>query len=169
MMGNDVGYLSEGVGGAHHGRMAQRGIGYLMRKKRAELICRIDVTAFAAVMVVLLGILVYFPYRYTGHSNFPSVDLARVRHAVMMDTANRDDALIVTVKRDGTIYFRQGKTVPKILPVLIQDKIKAGSEHTVYINADARTKYGNVKEVLESVRAAGIERIVFLVESRREN
>ena len=40
------------------------------------------------------------------------------------------------------------------------------ARNAVYIRADARTKYGNVVEVLDSLRSTGIEEIAFVVEYR---
>jgi biopolymer transport protein ExbD len=37
-------------------------------------------------------------------------------------------------------------------------------ERKVYIRADGRAWYGTVKEVLDGVRAAGVEKVGFLLE-----
>jgi biopolymer transport protein ExbD len=40
-------------------------------------------------------------------------------------------------------------------------------ERKVYIKADARTRYRNVTDVLDGVRAAGLENVAFIVEKRQ--
>ena len=37
----------------------------------------------------------------------------------------------------------------------------------IYLRADARARYGAVKEALDGIRDAGIDRITFLVEQER--
>jgi biopolymer transport protein ExbD len=51
---------------------------------------------------------------------------------------------------------------------MIADRVKDKSiERKIYIRADARARWGTVKVVLDGVRAAGILRVAFLVDSRR--
>ncbi len=95
------------------------------------------------------------------------VDLARVQNPVPMRKALREDALMVIVGKDGTIFFNREKVRPEQLPSLIREGTNSGAEKKVYIQADARTKTGNVNEVVDAVRSVGIENIAFLVEERR--
>jgi biopolymer transport protein TolR len=75
--------------------------------------------------------------------------------------------MIVTVARDNKVFFRSELINPVQLPVKIREGIDQGSERKIYIRADARARYGWVAEVLDGVRAAGIEQVGFLVEQRR--
>ncbi len=144
-----------------------------MRQKRsnsANLICRIDVTAFAGVMFALVAM---FLIPATTVVDSPrgtagaAADLAKVAHPVAMREANREDALLIAVQRDGRIWFGTETVTPDHLPGKIRDRLSRGAERRVYIRADARARYGTVLEVLDNVRSAGIENIAFLVDERK--
>ena len=84
-----------------------------------------------------------------------------------MRAANREDALLVAVERNGRIWLDTDQITPEQLPAKIRERLSRGAERRVYIKADARSKYGLVVEVLRSVRSAGIENIAFLVDDRK--
>jgi biopolymer transport protein TolR len=96
-----------------------------------------------------------------------SADLAQADHPISMPKAVREDAMVVAVMRDGKVFFGTDRIKPWNLPVKIRDSVSHGAERKVYIKADARAKYGAVKDVLDGVRSSGIEKIGFLVERRR--
>jgi biopolymer transport protein ExbD len=74
-----------------------------------------------------------------------------------MPVADQEDALIVSVTDDGSVYFG----VNPISPAALAEKVKGGlsnrTEKKLYIKADARTPYANVAKVLDAVRTAGVE------------
>ena len=129
-----------------------------------RLICSIDVTAFASVMVVLF-VFVWAPTWGPSHHWGP--DLPKVSHPVSMWGANREDALVVMVMRTGDVFFGNEKLPTEQLPDKIRERIRQGAERKVYIEVDERARYGHVAEVLDSVRAVGIEKIGFLVYQRK--
>jgi len=94
------------------------------------------------------------------------VDMAKTSHPIILRGANREDALLVAVQRDGRIWFDRDQITPDQLPAKIREHLSHGAEHRVYIRADARAKYGTVVEVLDGVRSAGVENITFLVDER---
>jgi biopolymer transport protein ExbD len=76
--------------------------------------------------------------------------------------------MIVTVMRDGSIFFGAEKLGFHQMRSKILDRLKDRSvERRVYIRADGRVWYRTVKEVLDEVHSAGIERVAFLVDQRR--
>ena len=70
----------------------------------------------------------------------------------------------MSIMRDGKILFNSEFVAPEQLPGKIQLAIKSGSERRVYINADKRTKYGNVAEVVDQIHASGVEKVTFLAQ-----
>jgi biopolymer transport protein TolR len=134
------------------------------RPRANRLICNIDVTAFAGVMFVLVYLFMSPQVDFPGRA---PVDLAKADYAVPMRGADREDAMVIGVTRDGKIFFGTDAVVPNQLPAKIRDSVNRGAERKVYIRADARAKYARVAEVLDSVHVSGIERIGFLVDSRQ--
>jgi len=84
--------------------------------------------------------------------------LAIANHAVPLLHANREDAMHVYVLRDGSFYFGNSMVALDEVPRRIQEQVTGGAERRVYLQADGRAKYGDVKQVLDKVRKAGIGR-----------
>ena len=93
------------------------------------------------------------------------VDLTRVAHATPMPRALREDAVIVTVTRDGNIFLGTGQVRLRDLSYEIRTRMNEAVESKVYIKADARSKYADVAAVLEAVRLAQVQDIALLTES----
>ena len=95
-----------------------------------------------------------------------STDLPKVAHAIAMRAANREDALVVAVERDGRIWLGDERPSVEELPSRIRESISYGAERKVYIRADSRLRYSDVLQVLQSVRSAGVEHVAFLTYER---
>jgi len=94
--------------------------------------------------------------------NRGGVDLAKSQHFKRLPGALREDALRVMVTRDGRFYWGNEGVGPEALPGRIREGIGDGAEKRVYILADARGRYADVKTVLDQIRVAGVERVSFL-------
>jgi biopolymer transport protein ExbD len=133
-------------------------------RRSAKLFSSIDATAFASILVVLVfAVLIFHGMSYNPHHG-NSVDLPKVSHPVSMRGALREDAMKVSILRDGKIYFGSDQIRLVDLPTKIQDRLKNREiEHKVYVVADMRARWGTVKLALDGVRTAGIIRVAFLV------
>ena len=126
-----------------------------------KLICRIDVTGFGSVMVALVGL---FFLQVSAIPDMPRnvAELPKAVHSVLLPRARWEDALTITIKSDGQIWFRESRVSISDLPKRLRDGVHNGAERRVYIKGDAGAKYRTVKEVLEQIRLAGIENVSFL-------
>ena len=95
------------------------------------------------------------------------IDLAAVDHAKPMPGAVREDALLITVTRDGRIFYGTQQMQSGDLPTEIQDALRRGSEREVYLKVDARAMYRDAVAVIEQVRQAGIQNIGIITEQRQ--
>ena len=91
------------------------------------------------------------------HHSLP-VDLAVVSHSVPLPDARQEDAIIVVVTRDGTVYFRNYKTTLNDLPGAIKGAVREGARRKVYVRADARARYADVEAAIGAIRQAGNSR-----------
>lgn len=124
--------------------------------------------SFATVMtvVLLVPLLIFMMQEPWHHGTF--ADLPRVSRPVSMPGALCEDAMMVTITRDGRAYLGSDAIYPDTLPEMIIKRVTdRGVERKVYITADARAHWGSVKPVLDGVRSAGILRVAFLVNQRR--
>jgi biopolymer transport protein TolR len=133
-----------------------------------RLFSGIDTTAFAAIMVVLVfAELIAGTMSYNPHHGV-SIDVPRILRPVSMPGAMQDDAMQVSITRDGKVFLGSDQIVPAYMTEKIQARLTdLDVERKVYIRADARARYGTVKTVLDGVRSAGILRVAFLVDQRR--
>lgn len=123
----------------------------------------------SGLLPVILALLCIFMTRDTCTFSMSrtSVDLARVGSPINMRRANREDAVIVTVNREGRVFLQSDPVRVQSLGKRIREAVKNGAENRVYIRSDARAKYGWVKEVLDEVHASGVEKVGFLVDQRK--
>jgi biopolymer transport protein ExbD/biopolymer transport protein TolR len=124
----------------------------------------INVTPMVDVMLVLLIIfMVITPMLQKGIS----VDMAKVNNPTPMQDADKEDALLVSVMRDGTVYFGADKITPDLLTGKVKDRLTNKTNKIVYVKADARAHFGNVVQVVDGVRAAGVDDLGLLTEQRK--
>ncbi len=122
---------------------------------------RINVTPMVDVMLVLLIIfMVVTPMLQPGRR----VELARTANPVDMSDANKADAIIVAVNRDGTIFLGDEMVSNAVLAQQIKDRLSTRSNSTVYVRADARAKFQSVADVVDDIRSAGTDQIGLLTE-----
>jgi biopolymer transport protein ExbD/biopolymer transport protein TolR len=94
--------------------------------------------------------------------------MARVNNAHEMQDADKDDAIIVAVTRDGTIFLKNTKITKEDITGQIKDMISARLDKTVYVKSDARAKYGDVVAVVDEIRSAGVDQLGLLTEQNQE-
>ena len=85
------------------------------------------------------------------------VDMAVAAHSGALAGALREDAMQISITRDGRFFFRSDKVSPEDLPEKIRKGVWNGAERRIYLNADARAKYRDAVAVLDQIRLAGIE------------
>jgi len=128
---------------------------------RGEVTSDINVTPMADVMLVLLIIfMVVTPMLQKGQS----VELAKTKNPIDMKEADRDDAVLVTVTRDGKLYLGQEKITVEALGIKVNDLLAAKLEKKVFVKSDLRAKYGDVVAVVDNIRNAGVDQIGLLTE-----
>ncbi len=133
------------------------------RKKRTPLRASIDLAALVSILFTLTFIVLFANTYPLPHHQIPT-DVPITQNSTQQLAALRDDALEVILTRDGTVYFRNIRCSPEDLPDLIRDAVREGADKTVYLKADSRAKYGDVKFVLSQIRQSGLQNITFLTD-----
>ena len=136
-----------------------------VRNEGAKVNSNINVTPMVDVMLVLLIIfMVITPMLHKG----VDVEMAKVDNPTAMQDADKDDALIVAIQRSGDVFFGSDKVQPEQLTQKIKDKLASRTTiKTVFLRADARAKYKAVADVVDNVRAAGVDALGLLTDQRR--
>jgi biopolymer transport protein TolR len=115
------------------------------------------------VMLVLLIIfMVITPMLVNG----VRVGLAEARNPTAMSDANKRDALILSVMRDGQMFLGNERVTGEALTQKVRDQVVNRVDKTVYVRADARARYGTLVDAVDGLRSAGIDQLGLLTEQR---
>jgi biopolymer transport protein ExbD/biopolymer transport protein TolR len=138
------------------------------KKKAPPPVSEINVTPMVDVMLVLLIIfMVITPMLSKG----VSVDMAKTKNAMAMQAADKEDAVMVAVTRDGKVFLSPGnaQTTADQLPQKVKDLLTSKLDKTVYIKSDARARYEKVLDVVDNLRAAGVDQLGLLTEQQKRS
>ncbi|MGA3202941.1 MAG: biopolymer transporter ExbD [Bryobacteraceae bacterium] len=133
------------------------------KMKAPPVVSDINVTPMVDVMLVLLIIfMVITPMLQHG----VTVDLVKAKNPIAMKDADKEDAVLVGVTRDGKVVLSPGniQMLPSDLPNKVKDLLTNRLDKTVYIKADMRAKYELVEDVIDNLRAAGVDQLGLLTE-----
>jgi len=115
------------------------------------------------MLVLLIIFMVVTPMLQKG----VSVDYAKVNNPEQMPDADKEDALLVSITRDGKVYFGSEQISIDNLTTKVKDKLANKPDKRVYVKADMRARYGGVVQVVDSVRSAGVDDLGLLTEQRK--
>jgi biopolymer transport protein ExbD/biopolymer transport protein TolR len=131
------------------------------KRKPTSPVSDINVTPMADVMLVLLIIfMVVTPMLQKGIS----VDMTEAENPRKMADADKEDAVVLAVTRDGKTFLQSDPIPLDDITPQVKESIATKMDKTVYIKSDRLAKYGDVVEVVENVRAAGVESLGLLTE-----
>jgi len=126
------------------------------RSRDRRVLSEINVTPLVDVMLVLLVIfMVTAPLLQRG----TDVQLPQAQHS----SAKEQERLTLTLTRDGRIFLNSDE-VPR---AALQDRLVAatrGRDRTVQFRGDRQVSYGLVIEVMDALKAAGIETVGMITE-----
>jgi biopolymer transport protein ExbD/biopolymer transport protein TolR len=141
-------------------------MGIAVRNEGSKVNSNINVTPMVDVMLVLL---IIFMVITPMLQNKVQIDMAQVDNAVAMPDADKEDAIVVAVTRDGGVFLGQDKVAPSELGRKVQDKLADKPGKTIYIRADARAQYKAVEDAIDNVRTAGVDEVGLLTAKKEGN
>jgi len=132
--------------------------------KAPPIVSDINVTPMVDVMLVVLIIFMVITPMLSKGAN---VDMVKARNTKKLVDADREDAILVAITRDGKIFISPGNM--QITLDKLADKVKdlqtvRTSDKTVYIKADARARFESVTDVVDTLRTAGVDELGLLTE-----
>ncbi|MGA3333532.1 MAG: biopolymer transporter ExbD [Terracidiphilus sp.] len=141
-------------------------MGITVRDEGKKVNSNINVTPMVDVMLVLL---IIFMVITPMLQNKVQIDMARVDNPINMPDADKEDAVVVAVTRDGKIFLGQNPVDPSQLGSLVRDKLADKTDKMIYFRADARAQYKVVEDAIDDARTAGVEEIGLLTQRREGN
>jgi biopolymer transport protein ExbD len=88
----------------------------------------------------------------------------KTKNPIAMQAADKSDAIVVAITRDGRSYLNNNQMQPEDLAPKVKDLLTNRLDKTVYIRADQRAKYEKVVDVVDNLRAAGVDQVGLLTE-----
>ena len=138
-------------------------MGIAKRDEGKKVNSNINVTPMVDVMLVLLIIFMVITPMLNNKVN---VDLPKADAAKIMEDANKEDAVIVAVTRDGSTYLGGDRVTVDDLGTKIAAKLENKNNKQVYLRADVRANYGKVMDAVDGIRTAGVSELGLLTEKR---
>jgi biopolymer transport protein ExbD len=133
----------------------------IIRQKSPPPVADINVTPMVDVMLVLLIIfMVITPMLSKGIS----VDMVKTVNPIPMQAADKSDAIIIAVTRDGRTYLNTTQMPADQLPGKVKDMLTNRLDKMCYVRADSRARYEAVVDVVNNLRAAGVDQLGLLTE-----
>ena len=131
------------------------------KAKAPPPVADINVTPMVDVMLVMLIIfMVITPMLSKG----VSVDMAKTKNPIPMQAADKSDAIIAAVTRDGKTWLNTTQMNPEDMPQRVKDMLANRLDKTVFVKADSRARYERVVDVVDNLRAAGVDNLGLLTE-----
>lgn len=132
------------------------------KAKAPQVVSDINVTPMVDVMLVMLIIfMVITPMLSKG----VQVDLVKTKNPIAMADADKDDAILVSVNRNGEVFLGSTKMTADALPAKVKDLLTNKISKICYLKCDQRSRYERVVEVVDNLRASGVDQVGLLTES----
>jgi len=141
-------------------------MGVAVRNEGKKVNSNINVTPMVDVMLVLL---IIFMVITPMLQQKVQIDMAQVSNPTAMPDADKEDAIVVAVTRDGKVYLGQNIVDPAQLGSLVRDKLADKTDKTIFVRADARSQFKAVEDAIDDVRTAGVETVDLLIQKREGN
>ena len=93
-----------------------------------------------------------------------------VRLPVALNTINMPEnpEVVLSIRKDGTMYIGQDQVTMENLQTMIEEAFMTASDRRLYLRADGELEYGNIVDVVEILKAAGIEIVGIITEIKTE-
>jgi biopolymer transport protein TolR len=138
-------------------------MGIAVRNEGSKVSSNINVTPMVDVMLVLL---IIFMVITPMLQNKVAVDMAKVDNPVAMPDADKEDAIVVAITRDGGVFLGQNKVALSELGTQVRDKLADKPGKTIYVRADARAQFRAVEDAIDAVRTAGVDDVGLLTQKK---
>jgi biopolymer transport protein ExbD/biopolymer transport protein TolR len=138
-------------------------MGIAVRNEGGNVSSNINVTPMVDVMLVLL---IIFMVITPMLQNKVAVDMAKVDNPTAMPDADKEDAIVVAITRDGGVFLGQNKVATSELGALVRDKLADKPGKTIFVRADARAQFRAVEDAIDAVRTAGVDDVGLLTQKR---
>jgi len=134
-----------------------------VRNEGSNVSSAINVTPMVDVMLVLL---IIFMVITPMLQNKVQIDMAKVDNPTAMPDADKEDAIVVAITRNGDVFLGQNRITLTELGPAVQQRLSDTPGKTIYIRADARAQFRGVEDAIDAVRTAGVDDVGLLTQKK---
>ncbi|NOR21176.1 MAG: biopolymer transporter ExbD [Candidatus Aminicenantes bacterium] len=89
-----------------------------------------------------------------------------VRLPVALNTISMPESpeVVLSIRKDGKMYIGQDEITLDNLQTMIEEAFMTASDKRLYLRADGELEYGNIVDVVEILKAAGVEIVGIITE-----
>jgi biopolymer transport protein ExbD/biopolymer transport protein TolR len=92
------------------------------------------------------------------------VDMARTVNPIPMQAADKSDAVLIAVTREGRVYLNNNQMKAEDLAPKVKDMLTNRLDKECFLRADQRAKYQIVLDVVQSLQSSGVDQLGLLTE-----
>ncbi len=137
-----------------------------VRNEGNKINSNINVTPMVDVMLVLL---IIFMVITPMLQQKVAVDMVKVQNAIAMPDADKEDAIVVAITRDGGVFLGQNKVTLTDLGTQVANRLADTPGKTIYFRADSRAQFRTVEDAIDAVRTAGVDEVGMLTQRKEGN
>jgi biopolymer transport protein ExbD len=131
-------------------------------KGDSEVVSEINVVPLCDVLLVLLIIfMIATPLIQKG----VDVQLPPALNSIQMPD---NPEVVLSVKEDGTMFVNQDKATLDNLQLLVEEAFLIATDPKLYLKADGKLEYGNLVEIINILKNAGVEIVGIITEVKTE-
>ncbi len=89
-----------------------------------------------------------------------------VRMPSALNTINMPEnpEVVLSIRKDGSMYVNQDQITMDNLQTMVEEAFMTASDKRLYLRADGDLEYGNIVDVVEILKAAGVEIVGIITE-----
>jgi biopolymer transport protein ExbD len=125
------------------------------RHSRIEIIPLIDIMFFLLASFMMVSL--QFDRTQNIKVTLPNASMARADF--------KPDMVNIAVDKAGHVWLEKTNVTLAQLDAAVSNRFRLDTNLPVYISGDAATLHGDMCDVLEAVRHAGVQKVAFMVES----
>ncbi len=76
--------------------------------------------------------------------------------------------IMLYMRKDGKMYVNADEATEETLQLLLEDAMMTASDKKLYLKADQELEYGNIVDIIDIIKEAGIEIIGIIADKKTE-
>lgn len=75
--------------------------------------------------------------------------------------------VVLYIRKDGRMFVNQEEVTEENFIMVLEEQILSSSDRKLYLKADADLPYGNIVEIIDSMKDSGIEIVGIITEKKK--